>query len=188
MTAALKLQHKIPVEVYLEQEKYSDIRHEYVAGDIYAMAGASEKHNLISGSIFAALRQHLRGKPCKTFINDMKLKLWAHLQVFYYPDVMVACEPEDTDPYFKTQPRVIVEVISDSTRNTDTREKLIIYFQVPTLQEYVLVEQDVMKVIVHRKSNEWRPEELVGADATLHLSSLGFSMSLNDIYEGVTFA
>ena len=188
MSAALKLQHKIPVEVYLEQEKHSEVRHEYVGGDIYAMAGASEKHNTISLTIASALRQHLRGKRCKTFINDMKLKLWAHLQVFYYPDVMVACEPEDNDPYFKTQPKVIVEVISDSTRNTDTREKLIIYFQVPTLQEYVLVEQDIMKVTVHRKDNEWRPEELIGSDMMLHLHSLGFSISLNDIYEGVTFA
>jgi len=187
MSAVLKLPNKLSIEAYLEHEQSSEIRHEYIGGDVYAMAGASEQHNFISGNIFASLRQHLRGKGCKVFINDMKVKLWSQLHLFYYPDVMVACDPEDNDRYFKSRPKVIVEVISESTRNTDTREKLLTYFQIMSLEEYVLVEQDIMKVTIHRRSNSWLSEEYTGTDAVIHLHSLGFSMPLVEVYEGVSF-
>jgi len=130
------------VEDYIEAEKKNEVRHEYVQGDLYAIAGASEEHNFISGNLFSALRAHLKGKPCKVFIHDMKVKLNAQVTLFYYPDVMVVCDPEDDERYFKTKPRIVVEVISDSTRDTDTREKLITFIQMPSLEEYVLVEQN----------------------------------------------
>lgn len=188
MSAALKLEPRQPkwsVQDYLEAEKTSEVRHEYVAGDLYAMAGASEEHNFISGNIFAALRSHLRGKPCKVFIHDMKAHVFANLTLFYYPDVMVACDPSDDDRYYKTKPRIIVEVVSESSRGTDTREKFITFIQLPSLEEYVLVEQGSMTVTVHRRSKEWVPDVLTGADALLELSSIGFSMPLSLIYEGV---
>ena len=176
---------KWSVEDYIEAEKKNEVRHEYVQGDLYAMAGASEEHNFISGNLFAALRAHLKGKPCKVFIHDMKVKLNAQVTLFYYPDVMVVCDSEDDERYFKTKPRIVVEVISDSTRDTDTREKLITFIQMPSLEEYVLVEQSEIKITVHRRSNEWRAEELVGADATLKLDSIGFQLPLREVYEGV---
>lgn len=170
---------------YLKSEEVSEVRHEYVGGDLYAMAGASEEHNFISLNIAAAIRAHLRGKPCKVFIHDMKAHVFANLTLFYYPDVMVVCDPDDEDRYYKTKPRIIVEVVSDSTRNTDTREKLITFIQLPSLEEYVLVEQDKMEVTVHRRAVEWRPEVLSGADAVLKLNSIGFEMPLSAVYEDV---
>jgi Uma2 family endonuclease len=188
MSAALKLETrpaKWSVADYIEAEKTSKVRHEYVGGDLYAMAGASEEHNFISGNIFAALRAHLKGKPCKVFIHDMKAHVFANLTLFYYPDVMVVCDPEDEDRYYKTRPRIIVEVVSESTRGTDEREKLITFIQLPSLEEYVLVEQDKMQVTVHRRSANWLPEVLIEADALLKLASIDFSMPLREVYEGV---
>src|ERR1700678_3687060 len=104
------------VEDYLEGEQDSEIRHEYIGGVAYAMAGASDEHNLIAGSIYAALRQHLRGGPCRVFIAEVKTRLRiAKEDIFYYPDIMVTCDPRDTDPYCKCFPKVVIEVLSEST-------------------------------------------------------------------------
>ncbi len=186
MGAALKLREKVSVEDYLAGELTSLERHEYIGGDIYAMGGASENHNLVMGNVAAALHGHVRGKAAKVFISAMKLKVWAQLQLFYYPDIMVVCDPTDDNAYFKTRPKVIIEVVSESTRNTDEREKLLTFMQLPSLEEYVLVEQDKMQVTIHRRSVEWVPEVLIGKDAMLHLQALDFSMPLSEIYEGVT--
>ncbi len=188
MSAVLKLAPppaKWLVADYLKAEETSEVRHEYIGGDLYAMAGASEEHNIISLNIAAAIRAHLRGKPCKVFIHDMKAKVYAQLTLFYYPDVMVVCDPDDEDRYFKTKPRIIVEVVSESTRGTDEREKLLTFLQVPSLEEYVLVEQDQIKITVHRRAVEWRPEVLEGADAVMKLISIGFEMPLSAVYEDV---
>ncbi len=176
---------KWSVSDYLQAEKNSDVRHEYIGGDLYAMAGASEEHNIISGNIFASIRAHLRGSPCKVFIHDMKAKVNAQLTLFYYPDIMVVCDPEDDDRYFKSKPKVIVEVVSDSTRGTEEREKLLTFMQLPSLEEYVLVEQDQMKITVHRRVVEWRPEVMEGQDAVFKLLSIGFEMPLSAVYEDV---
>lgn len=176
---------KWSVPDYLLAEQTSEIRHEYIGGDLYAMAGASEEHNFISLNIASALRAHLRGKPCKVFIHDMKAKVYAQLTLFYYPDVMVVCDPEDNDRYFKSKPRIVIEVVSESTRGTDEREKLMTFIQLPSLEEYVLVEQDQMKVTVHRRAVEWRAEDLEGPEALLKLVSIGFEMPLSAVYEDV---
>jgi len=128
---------------------------------------------------------HLRGKTYKVFIHDMKAHVFANLTLFYYPDVMVVCDPSDEERYYKTKPRIIVEVVSESTRGTDTREKLITFIQLPSLEEYVLVEQDRMEITVHRRSKEWLPEILTGAEAVLELTAIGFSLPLRAVYEGV---
>ncbi len=188
MSAALKLAttpQKWTVQEYLEAEELSEVRHEFVAGDLYAMAGASEEHNFISLNIASALRGHLRGKKCKVFIHDMKAHVFANLTLFYYPDVMVVCDPEDEDRFYKTKPKIIVEVVSDSTRGTDEREKFITFIQLPSLEEYVLVEQGEMKITIHRRSKEWLPEVLIGAEALLELRSIGFTMPLSEVYEDV---
>jgi len=188
MSAVLKYNLQPPkwtVPDYLKAEATSEVRHEYIAGDLYAMAGASENHNFISLNIASAIRNHLRGKTCKVFIHDMKVKVYAQVMLFYYPDVMVVCEPDDEDKNYKTKPHLIVEVISESTRGTDEREKLLTFIQLPSLEEYVLVEQDKMKVTVHRRAVEWRAEVLEGAEAMLKLTSIGFEMPLSAVYEDV---
>jgi Uma2 family endonuclease len=99
---ALAKRETVTVEDYLSGELRSETRHEYLGGSVYAIAGASEEHNLIATNLAAALHAHLRGKPCLVFIVDMKVRLLvARDDVFYYPDLMVACDPRDTDRYFK---------------------------------------------------------------------------------------
>ena len=176
---------KWSVPAYLQAEQTSEVRHEYIGGDLYAMAGASEEHNIISLNVASALRAHLRGKPCKVFIHDMKARVYAQLTLFYYPDIMVVCDPEDDDRFFKSKPKIVVEVVSESTRGTDEREKLLTFIQLPSLEEYVLVEQDQTKITIHRRNAEWRPEVIEGQQAILTLQSIGFQMPMSAVYEDV---
>ncbi len=176
----------ISVEDYLARELASEERHEYLDGVVYVMAGASIEHNIISGNIYSSLRSHLRGKPCGAFMADVKLRLeFSNDDVFYYPDVMVACDPRDTDKFFKRFPKVLIEVMSESTERIDRREKRWSYQQIETLEEYVLVAQDRMEVTLFRRANQWRPEVLTKPDQTLALASLEFSLPLSGVYEGV---
>lgn len=173
-------------EEYLEGERHSEIRHELVGWQAWAMAGASEEHNLISFNLAAAIRAHLKGKPCRTFIHDMKVRVnWQGAPTFFYPDVMVTCDPRDIDRYFKQYPKVVIEVLSPETERFDRREKLMVYASLETTQEYVLVAQDKAEITVHRRSNNWQPEVLTGAANSLELRSLEFSLPLSAIYEGV---
>jgi Uma2 family endonuclease len=179
------LKPKLSVEDYLDGEKLSVVRHEYVGGEVYAMAGTSEEHNTIAINVTSELHRHLRGKPCKVFMSEIKVKVWLNHDIFYYPDIMVACDPNDKDRYFKHKPKVLMEIISESTRRIDEQEKLLTYLRIDSLEEYVLIEQESMQVAVFRRSNAWQREELSGESATLTLNSLGFSMPLTQIYEGV---
>lgn len=177
----------ISVTEYLEGEPLSDVRHEYIGGVVYAMAGASEEHNLLTGNLFAALHNHLRGGKCRVHVADMKV----HLQIlgediFYYPDIMVACDPRDTDRFYKRYPRVLVEVLSESTERVDRREKALSYQQIETLEEYVLVAQDRTEVTVFRRQNGWQPEVLRAGDDELHLPSIAVRVPLATVYEGVS--
>jgi Uma2 family endonuclease len=185
MEAALK-SDIISVEDYLEGEKFAEVRHEFVAGRVYAMAGASEEHNLISGNVFAALHAHLRGKRCRVFSTDMKIRLQVSSpDIFYYPDVMVTYDPHDTDRYFKRFPKVLIEVLSPDTERTDRREKFVSYTQIETLEEYVLAAQDKMEVTLLRRNNQWQPELAHRPDQQLRLASLDFALPLSAVYEGV---
>jgi Uma2 family endonuclease len=176
---------KLTVAEYLESEKAGSVRHEYLAGQVYAMAGASAAHNLLAGNLFARLRNHLRGGPCQVFISDMKVRIEA-ADTFYYPDVLVTCDPQDEDDYFKTRPSLIVEVISPSTAVIDRREKLLAYQKLESLREYVLIAQDEMKVEVYRRDagGHWWLETLVREDE-LRLESVGLSIAMSEVYEDV---
>ncbi|MFH7030640.1 MAG: Uma2 family endonuclease [Heteroscytonema crispum UTEX LB 1556] len=177
----------LTVEEYLQLEQTSEIRHEYLEGEIFAMAGASEEHNLIAGNIYALLRPHLRGTPCRAFVSDMKVQLKVQkADIFYYPDLLVTCDPNDRERYFKTRPTLIVEVLSNSTKTTDKREKRINYQSIENLQEYVLVSQEEIKVEVYRKDPQgnWLLE-ILGKDNELHLDSIGLTLTMADIYEDV---
>ena len=177
----------LTIEEYLQIERVSVIRHEYVDGQIFAMAGASEEHNQIAGNIYALLRPHLRGTPCRAFVSDMKLKVKLEkVNIFYYPDLFVTCYPNDTERYFKTSPSLIVEVLSNSTETIDKREKRVNYQSIKSLREYVLISQDEIKVEVYRKDAQqnWSLRTLSYCD-NLELNSVGLTLSMNDIYEDV---
>jgi Uma2 family endonuclease len=177
---------KLTVEEYLENERHSEVRHEYLAGLVYAMAGASAVHNLIAGNLFARLRGHLRGKGCQVFISDMKVKIDA-IDTFYYPDVMVTCDPADNADYFRTSPVLIVEVASPTTAVTDRREKLLAYQKIASLREYIIVSQSEARIEVYRRDRNGRWwEATLGADDILELESVDLHLPANEVYEDVT--
>ena len=176
----------ITVEEYLEGEQLSEVRHEYIGGLVYAMAGASDEHNAISLNLVTPLHTHLRGKPCRVFMLDSKVRLQvAGEEIFYYPDLMIACDPRDTDRYFKRHPSVLIEVLSESTERTDRREKFLSYTQIDTLEEYVLVAQDRMEVTVFRRADQWQPQVLHTPTQSLRLAAIDFELPLAAIYEGI---
>src|SRR6266536_6049488 len=156
---AVKQAERVGVEDYLTGERDSPVRHEYVGGAVYAMAGASDEHIALCMNLAFALRSQLRGKPCRVQMSEGKARLRvAEEEIFYYPDVMVAGDPRDTGRYFKRYPRVLIEVLSETTERIDPREKFLSYRQIETLEEYVLVAQDKMEVTVFRREFQWQPE------------------------------
>lgn len=184
--AAVPKPEPISIEEYLEGERASEVRHEYVAGYVHAMAGASDDHNRITGNIFAALHSALRGKRCEPFMTDMKVKIPPKLaSAFYYPDVVVACDPTDNAKYYRERPIIIFEVILPDTERTDRREKALAYGYIETLRAYVLVEQDELKLTVLRPAADgnWSTEVLEGAGAELKLPEIDSQLSLSIIYE-----
>ena len=166
---------------YLEGEKTSDIKYEYIDGYVYAMAGASNNHNLIVGNVFLALANHLKKKPCRPYVSDMKVKIGSK---YFYPDVLVDCSQLTGDSYYTEQPTILVEVLSKSTRRTDETIKRMAYMQIPSLQEYVLIEQDIVDVEVIRRATGWLSEHYFLGDE-LTLSSINLTLSVEDIYDRV---
>ena len=167
---------------YLQGEQISDAKHEYIDGHVYAMAGASRNHERIAGNIFAELRLHLKDKPCEPFVSDLKVKAG---RAFFYPDVMVVCQDHGGDDYYTEQPIILVEVLSKSTRRIDETVKRIAYQAIPTLQEYILVEQDIVDVEVCRRSAGWVSQHYFMGDSVT-FESVGLTMTVEDIYGRVT--
>ncbi|MGB1111231.1 MAG: Uma2 family endonuclease, partial [Gammaproteobacteria bacterium] len=132
----------ISVDDYLFGERDGEQRHEFVNGEVFAMTGSSAAHNLIAGNLFAALHVALAGK-CQLFMNDMKVRYSnARDERYYYPDILLSCEENEPDPYYREHPCMIVEVLSPSTERTDRSDKFFAYRRIPSLMEYVLVAQD----------------------------------------------
>ena len=176
----------LSVADYLAFEEHSEIKHEYINGEIYAMAGASTRHNQIAGNLFARLLAHLRGSPCQVFFADVKLHLKElGVEIFYYPDLMVCCDPNDRDPYYRTRPCLIVEVLSGGTARVDQREKLFAYARLDSLQAYLLLEQDRIRATLHwRDGDDWRWMEFSDPQAELALPCAGLTVQLMELYEG----
>ena len=168
---------------YLTGEPASSVRHEYVNGLVYAMAGSSDKHNLVSSNANAILNQALPDE-CEVFIADMKVRIQPKKALmFYYPDVMVCCEGDDNATYYRERPCLIIEVLSPSTERQDRFEKFWSYQQIPTLQEYLLLHQGVKEATLFRRSNDWQPE--MYRKGILHLESVDLDISIDDLYRRV---
>lgn len=182
---------KIEFDQYLEDERSRQIRHEYVAGHIYAMSGASKHHNDITLNIAFAARTHCRGQGCRIFAENVLVKLnWLPKPVSYYPDVMVCCDPEDkANEYYCERPCLLVEVLSDSTARIDQQEKLRAYTQIPSLHAYLIVAQQAMHVTLHRRDSSWEPLILTQpADSVTLDCGAGhgpLTLTLAQIYESV---
>ena len=179
---ALQATHQIITEEeYLACELISEVKHEYIDGAVYAMAGASANHGRIVANLVGKLLVHLENTPCEPFFSDMKVKAGKN---FFYPDVIVDCHNEDGDAYYTTAPILIVEVLSKSTRKTDKALKRLAYQAISTLQEYVLIEQDLVDVEVCRRGNHWQPEHYFLGDE-VNFASIGLGVPTEEIYARV---
>jgi len=180
------------VEEYLEYEKTSPVRYEYVDGQIYAMAGESKNHNRIAADLFTIVNQHLASGHCEAFIENVKLRVRPTL--FYYPDVVVTCGPvdvDDEDDYVIDDPVLVVEVLSKSTARIDRTEKLREYQYLPNLREYVIVSQHRVQVEVYRHQTageEWSKQVYSDLQSQVHFDSIGVRVNLADIYRRVRFS
>ena len=181
------LQHtSVSFDEYLAGERDVDSRSEYTGGEVYAMAGASERHNTIASDFAARINLHLP-EQCRVWQSDMKVvgKTQDQQPFSYYPDIMAACEDDpDDDPYYRTNPVLIIEVLSQSTRRTDLKEKLDSYSRIETLLEYVVVSQDTPWVRIYQRRNNWQLETF-GAEQTLVLESIALELPVTDIYRRV---
>ncbi len=174
----------LSAEEYLELEKTATVKHEYVGGEIHAMVGASRRHNRISGNIFRKLADAAEGGPCRVYISGMKLQVE---DVFYYPDVMVACGDVPEDEYLENEPCVAVEVTSPGTETIDRREKLAKYQGIPSLQAYVIVAQDRPWVSHYQRdeSGIWLRGDLLN-EGTLRIPCPeSTELTVDEVYAGL---
>jgi Uma2 family endonuclease len=170
---------------YLRQEAEAEIKHELVSGEAYAMAGASERHNRIAGNVFYHLRSITRGKACRAFMADMKLRIAAS-STYYYPDVMLVCDPADEHPIYKQAPRLIAEVLSPATANVDLREKWQAYRALPSVRYYLLVDSDRLwaRVFFRKEEGDWFEQDLSREDVfEVQCDEVRLDLTLDDLYE-----
>lgn len=186
----LQRENPAPIDVaaYLAAERDSTVRHEYVGGQLYAMAGASDRHNRIALRLAALLDAHVGDGPCQVFMSDMKVRVAA--DVFYYPDVVVACDPPGGDPYIRSEPRLVVEILSPSTERIDRQEKRLSYAGVSSLVEYLLIDPNRCLVEVQRRDQEggWSLTTFTQLDDVVELASVGVGLRISDLYRGVPLA
>jgi Uma2 family endonuclease len=158
----------LTVDEYLAFEEQSEIRHEYVGGEIHAMAGASERHQIIVFNVASALREAARSLGCRTILNDVKLRV------------------DDDDPYIKERPLLVVEVLSPTTAVTDRREKMIAYRRLPSLHCYLVVHQDEQRIKHHWRESADAPWEFSMVDeGAVEIPGLDIRLSFDEVYEGV---
>lgn len=188
MTAAKK-QQLISVEDYLAGELVSPIKHEYVGGVVYAMAGAINRRNRIATNIVGAAHGRLRGNRCRAFNSDTKIRVrLTHHVRFYYPEASIVCRPNADVDSFQEEPAVIFEVLSRKTRRIDEGEKKDAYLTIPSLNVYVLVEQDTPSIVAYRRTDHGFVREVhEGLAAVLRLPEIGIELPMAEIYEHVEF-
>ena len=182
-TCAMKYPDPITVEEYLEGEKISEIRHEYVAGQVYAMAGASKNHERVSLNLASDLLKHTRGGPCEVFKSDMKVFVNVlRNEAFYYPDIVVGCDPDDNDTHFLNSPKLIIEVLSADEKR-DRVEKFLIYQAIESLEEYAIVSQNPKRpeISIYRKAEGWTPGH-THTEGEFTLATIDYTGKVEDLY------
>jgi Uma2 family endonuclease len=173
---------------YLAWEERQQEKHEYVAGQVFAMVGARREHVLVSGNLYAALKQRLRGGPCQAYISDLKLRVEA-ADAFFYPDLMVSCDPEDqAAEMFLARPILIAEVLSESTAASDRGDKFAAYRTLPSLREYVLVDIPARRVETFRRAaeKEWLFHEYPPGCGDCRFPCLDVSVPHEEVFENAS--
>ena len=189
LTALPQLKTHFTIDDYLAWEAEQAERHEFVNGEVFAMAGAGEGHNVVAGNFYIRLREHLSNSPCRTYMSDMKLRV-AALNNAFYPDIMVTCDPADRESRMsKSEPKLIVEILSPSTANYDRGEKFVSYRQIASLREYVMVDIDKRQIEVYRLGDQglWvlHPFDLRVAGAVLSLTSVDLALTAEQVFADV---
>lgn len=189
MSAALKW-NLVTIEDYLAGELVCPIKHEYLGGVVYARAGARNRHNRIATNTLVACGARLRGRPCQPFNSDTKVRIRLPTQTrFYYPDAFVVRRPNPEDDSFQDEPAVIAEILSRRTRRIDEGEKKDAYLTIPSLNVYLLVEQEAFLVTVFRRTEAGFVREVhKGLDAVIPLAEVDIDLPLTEIYAGVECA
>ncbi|QEP43123.1 Uma2 family endonuclease [Ectothiorhodospiraceae bacterium BW-2] len=177
-----------PDEYLTWEAQQTELKHEYVDGEIYAMVGARRLHVVATGNIFAALKSQLRGSKCRAYANDLKLRL-LNRNAFYYPDIVVTCSAADNGAeLYITEPTLIVEVLSESTEAYDRNGKFAAYRTIETLQEYWLVDIDEQQIEIFRRAEQgdwlyhcYRRE----SDAALPVYTLELTLPMSELFEDI---
>ena len=182
---------RFTVSEYLTFEQDSQTKHEFYQGEILAMAGATIAHNIISGNVLAHLHSQLRGKDCRPFGSDQRIKVES-AALFTYADISVICgqvEQAKDDPLSATNPRVIIEVLSDSTEAKDRRRKLKLYLTLESLREYILIAQDEPRIdkLIRNSDGTWTMSIVEGLSERLELESIRCRLAMSEVYDGITF-
>ncbi len=177
------------VEEYLAFEEQAQTKSEYIDGWIRAMTGAALRHNMISVNTLIACGNQLKGKTCRPYNSDTKVRIdRAGMKRFYYPDVQVVCKSNDQLSVFQDQPVLIIEVLSPSTRRYDLDEKMAAYLTIPSLECYIALEQhQPIAIVMRRSSGGFLRKTTEGLDAVIDLPFLGCSLPMREIYDGVEF-
>jgi Uma2 family endonuclease len=177
---------------YLVAERLATEKHEYFQGEVFAMSGASKAHNEIFSNAFGEFVIQLKGKKCRPYGSDFRVNIPKNT-LYTYPDISVYCnEPEtlDSENDTATNPTVIVEILSKSTRNYDQGEKFALYRQIESLKDYILIDSETVKVIKHTKMDDesWVLKEYKSIEDSFSIPSIGVTLNLLDLYENVKFA
>src|SRR5438046_2727493 len=176
-------------EEYLSLERASEIKHEYYKGEVYAMSGASWKHNVIVKNINTIILPFLKGKPCNMFGSDLRIHIPENT-LYTYPDFSIICgKAETTDDDNITNPSVIIEILSKSTKDYDRGTKFNLYRSIETLKEYILIDSTSMIVEIYAKQNDnsWNLKEYKQLSDSFHISTIGLTLFLKDVYDDVSF-
>jgi len=176
---------------YLAYERSSDIKHEYIDGEVFAMTGASRAHNLISVNLITSMRTQLRGRPCQVYPSDMRVKAEGFRQ-YTYPDLSVVrgeAKFTDDEPESLLNPTLIVEILSPTTERYDRGKKFQIYRKLASLEEYMLIAQESPRIERYHLQDDgtWTFTDVEGLDATMELPSVGCTLVLEEIYDLVVF-
>lgn len=186
MTAEVAQHQLVSLEDYLAGELTADVRHEYLGGVVYAMAGGSNRHGAIVANLAGILANALRGRRCRAFGSDVKVRILREGDTrFYYPDAQVVCRQNSLEEQFQDEPAVVFEVLSESTRRTDEQEKRLAYCSIPSLHAYVLLEQNGPAAVLWRRTGHgFVREDYSGLEAVLQLPEVEVQVPLRDAYEG----
>lgn len=178
---------KLGVEDYLQGELISEVRHEYVGDDIYAMVGVKRAHDTIATNLIAHFHNHFRGTPSRVHSGEMKVRVQTiEDDCFFYPDLHVTCAASDNHEHYNSQPKLIIEILFDATERNDRAEKFHHYRKLASLDEYVLIAQDTQRIECYRRAEQWdlslyqRGEQVI-------FSAIDLQLDIADIYDGVIF-